>query len=83
SWASSVETQNLHYLTNSLRPLHVNIEQEIRRCLIGESNADEFFAEIAVEGLLRADSTARAAGYNTAVQNGWMSRNGVRRLENR
>ncbi|KSF01258.1 phage portal protein [Pseudomonas aeruginosa] len=82
SWASSVEAQNLHFLTNSLRPLLVNIEQEITRCLIGEADADEFFAEFAVEGLLRADSTARAAWYNTALQNGWMSRNEVRRLEN-
>ncbi|MBN0437926.1 phage portal protein, partial [Pseudomonas aeruginosa] len=54
----------------------------ITRCLIGEADADEFFAEFAVEGLLRADSTARAAWYNTALQNGWMSRNEVRRLEN-
>ncbi|HBO3486369.1 phage portal protein [Pseudomonas aeruginosa] len=82
SWASSVEAQNLHFLTNSLRPLLVNIEQEITRCLIGEADADEFFAEFAVEGLLRADSTGRAAWYNTALQNGWMSRNEVRRLEN-
>ncbi len=82
SWASSVEAQNLHFLTNSLRPLLVNIEQEITRCLIGEADADEFFAEFAVEGLLRADSAGRGAWYNTALQNGWMSRNEVRRLEN-
>lgn len=82
SWASSVEAQNLHFLTNCLRPLLVNIEQEITRCLIGEADAEEFFAEFAVEGLLRADSAGRAAWYNTALQNGWMSRNEVRRLEN-
>jgi HK97 family phage portal protein len=82
SWASSVEAQNLHFLTNSLRPLLVNIEQEITRCLIGDLDADEYFAEFAVEGLLRADSAGRGAWYNTALQNGWMCRNEVRRLEN-
>ncbi|MPT00952.1 MAG: phage portal protein [Pseudomonas sp.] len=82
SWAASVEAQNLHFLTNSLRPLLVNIEQEITRCLIGEADADDYFAEFAVEGLLRADSAGRGAWYNTALQNGWMSRNEVRRLEN-
>ncbi len=82
SWAASVEAQNLHFLTNSLRPLLVNIEQEITRCLIGEADADEFFAEFSVEGLLRADSSGRGAWYNTALMNGWMSRNEVRRLEN-
>ncbi|CED78846.1 Phage portal protein [Candidatus Hamiltonella defensa (Bemisia tabaci)] len=35
-----------------------------------------------MEGLLRTDSTGRAAYYTTALQNGWMSRNDVRRLEN-
>ncbi|MFJ3487737.1 phage portal protein [Pseudomonas sp. NPDC090202] len=82
SWAASVEAQNLHFLTNSLRPLLVNIEQEITRCLIGDADADEFFAEFSVEGLLRADSSGRGAWYNTALMNGWMSRNEVRRLEN-
>jgi hypothetical protein len=82
SWAASVEAQNLHFLTNSLRPLLVNIEQEITRCLIGDADADEFFAEFSVEGLLRADSAGRGAWYNTALMNGWMSRNEVRRLEN-
>lgn len=82
SWASSVEAQNLHFLTNSLRPLLVNIEQEITRCLIGDADADEYFAEFAVEGLLRADSAGRGAWYNTALQNGWMCRNEVRKLEN-
>ena len=80
SWASSVEGMNLLFLTNTLRPMLVNIEQEISRCLL---NGDEdLFAEFSVEGLLRADSAGRAAYYTTALQNGWMSRNDVRRLEN-
>ncbi|MGK9517718.1 phage portal protein, partial [Salmonella enterica subsp. enterica] len=68
------------FLTNTLRPLLVNIEQEIARCLLG--NDEDYFAEFSVEGLLRADSAGRAAYYTTALQNGWMSRNDVRRLEN-
>ncbi|MCH0622261.1 phage portal protein, partial [Klebsiella pneumoniae] len=62
------------------RPLLVNIEQEIGRCLLDSD--DEVFAEFSVEGLLRADSAGRAAYYTSALQNGWMSRNDVRRLEN-
>lgn len=82
SWASSVEGMNLLFLTNTLRPLLVNIEQEIQRCLLNTVNDEDLFAEFAVEGLLRADSAGRAAYYTTALQNGWMSRNDVRRLEN-
>lgn len=80
SWASSVEGQNLQFLTNCLRPLLENIEQEIFRCLLDRD--DRYFAEYAVEGLLRADSQGRASYYNICLQNGWMSRNEVRRLEN-
>lgn len=82
SWAASTESQNLHFLTNCLRPLLVNIEQEITRCLIGDQDSDEFFAEFSVEGLLRADSAGRSAYYNGALTNGWMNRNEVRRKEN-
>ena len=80
SWASSLEGMNLQCLTHTLRPLLVNIEQEIGRCLLDSD--DEVFAEFSVEGLLRADSAGRAAYYTSALQNGWMSRNDVRRLEN-
>ncbi|HID4201222.1 TPA: phage portal protein [Klebsiella pneumoniae] len=80
SWASSLEGMNMLFLTHTLRPLLVNIEQEIARCLL---NSDEdLFVEFSVEGLLRADSAGRAAYYTSALQNGWMSRNDVRRLEN-
>jgi len=80
SWASSLEGMNLQFLTHTLRPLLVNIEQEIARCLLGGD--EDLFAEFSVEGLLRADSAGRAAYYTSALQNGWMSRNDVRRLEN-
>ncbi|KIS45328.1 phage portal protein, HK97 family [Kosakonia sacchari] len=80
SWASSLEGMNLQFLTHTLRPLLVNIEQEISRCLLG--GEEDVFAEFSVEGLLRADSAGRAAYYTSALQNGWMSRNDVRRLEN-
>ncbi|MDF4667620.1 phage portal protein, partial [Vibrio parahaemolyticus] len=80
SWASSVEGMNMQFLTNTLRPLLVNIEQEISRCLL--NGDDNYYAEFSVEGLLRADSAGRSAYYTTALQNGWMSRNDVRRLEN-
>lgn len=80
SWSSSVEGMNMQFLTNTLRPLLINIEQEISRCLL--NGDDDLFAEFSVEGLLRADSAGRSAYYTTALQNGWMSRNDVRRLEN-
>lgn len=82
SWASSVESQNLHFLTSCLRPLLVNIEQEILRCLVEDEGAGDVFAEFSVEGLLRADSAGRAAYYRFGLQDGWLNRDEVRAKEN-
>lgn len=80
SWASSTEAMNLQFLTNTLRPMLTNIEQELNRCLL--ANDERYYVEFSVEGLLRADSAGRASYYSTLLQNGVMSRNEVRRLEN-
>ena len=41
-----------------------------------------YFARFNVEGLLRGDYQSRMNGYATARQNGWMSANDIRELEN-
>lgn len=82
SWASSAEAQDLQFLKYSLRPLLVNIEQEISRCLIGRGDKDTFFVSFNIEGLLRADSKTRSEYYASAANNGWMSRNEIRQKEN-
>jgi len=80
SWASSVEGMNLQFLTNTLRPLIENIEQELNMGLLGGDHP--FFFEFAVEGLLRTDTKGRAEFYASAAQNGYMNRNEIRRREN-
>ena len=80
SWASSIESLYTQFLITGLRPMLVNIEQEIGRCLLDDD--DRYFAEFAVEGLLRADSNGRASFYKQALQDGWMNRNEVRAKEN-
>lgn len=82
SWASSVEGMNQQFLSHTLRPILVNLEQEIARSLIPALESETIFAEFNVEGLLRADSKGRVEYYNAAVNNGWMSRNEVRQKEN-
>lgn len=82
SWASSTEGMNMQFLTNTLRPMLVNIEQEIARCLIGVAESEKYYVEFGVEGLLRADSKGRAEYYASALDHGWYNRNEVRRKEN-
>lgn len=82
SWASSAEAQDVQILKYTFRPLLVNIEQEISRCLIGRMESDVIYPQFNVEGLLRADSVTRSNYYNSSLNNGWMSRNEVRAKEN-
>jgi len=42
----------------------------------------KYFIKFNVEGLLRGDYQSRMSGYATARQNGWMSTNDIRELEN-
>jgi HK97 family phage portal protein len=82
NFGTGLEQQLMGYLMFSLRPILIRIEQAIRRSLITPAERGRLVPEFAVEGLLRADSKGRAQFYATMVQNGIMSRNEVRRLEN-
>ncbi len=82
SWGTGIEQQFIGFLTVALRPLLRRIENSITRSLFTPAERARFHAEFAIEGLLRADSAARAALYASAGQNGWMTRNEIRALEN-
>jgi hypothetical protein len=43
---------------------------------------EKYFAEHSVSGLLRGDHASRSAYYVSALQNGWMTVNEIRELEN-
>ena len=63
-------------------PWIVRWEQSINRALLSENEKAAYFVKFNVEGLLRGDYQSRMAGYATARQNGWMSANDIRELEN-
>lgn len=81
SWASSLENMNLGFLTYALRPTLVRIEQSISKKLLTPQERQTIRPKFSVEGLLRANYQTRVSGYTSALQNGWMSRNEVRALE--
>lgn len=82
SWGSGLEQQNLAFLAYTLRPYLIRIENSINRWIIPKDEQARYYVEHNVEGLLRADSAARASYYATMVQNGLMDRNEVRGREN-
>ncbi|WP_407410749.1 phage portal protein [Acinetobacter sp.] len=81
SWASSFSGMNQGFLTYSLRPALVRYEQVIARKLLVGTDKYKFRPKFSVSGLLRADDAARASYYSTMTQNGLMTRNEVRELE--
>lgn len=81
NWGSGIEQQMIGFLTFSVRPLVVSIEQHANLRFFSRVERKTFFMRVAIEGLLRTDSATRAAFYASALQNGWMNRNTVCRLE--
>jgi HK97 family phage portal protein len=82
NWGTGREQINLAFLQYVLRAYTKRLEQGITKWLLKPSERGRIYAEFSVEGLLRADSAGRAAFYAAMVQNGIMTRNEVRDLEN-
>jgi HK97 family phage portal protein len=79
---SNIEQQSLEFVKYTLDPWVVRWEQSMCRILLSESEKPAYFIKFNVDGLLRGDYASRMAGYATARQNGWMSANDIRELEN-
>ena len=78
---SNIENMSREFVTYTLDPWVVRWEQAMHRALLSEDEKKDFFFKFNVEGLLRGDYASRMTGYATARQNGWMSANDIRRLE--
>ncbi len=78
---SNIEQQSLEFVKYTLDPWVVRWEQSISRALFSEDEKKTYFVKFNVEGLLRGDYQSRMNGYAIARQNGWMSANDIRELE--
>lgn len=78
---SNIEHQSIEFVQHTIRPWLVRWEQEISRSLLDEKERLLYFAKFNVDGLLRGDYKSRTEGYAIARQNGWLSINDIRRLE--
>jgi HK97 family phage portal protein len=82
SWGTGMEQQMLGFLSFTLLPWMKRIEQSINRRLLHPGERRRFYAKFNPEGLLRADSAARAAFYSSMTQNGIYTRDDCRIKEN-
>ena len=79
---SNIEQQSLEFVKYTLEPWVTRWEQTIQRSLLSTGEKSRYFVKFNLEGLLRGDYQSRMNGYATARQNGWMSANDIRELEN-
>ena len=79
---SNIEQQSLEFVKYTLDPWVSRWEQNMARSLLTAEEKQNYFIKFNVDGLLRGDYQSRMNGYATARQNGWMSANDIRELEN-
>jgi HK97 family phage portal protein len=83
SWGTGLAEQVLGFQKFTLRRRLKRIEQALEQQLLTpEDRAAGIVIEFNLEGLLRGDSGARSTFYQSALNNGWMTINEVRALEN-
>ena len=79
---SNIEQQSLEFVKYTLDPWVIRWEQSIQRSLMSKDEKAVYFVKFNLEGLLRGDYQSRMNGYAIGRQNGWMSANDIRELEN-
>ena len=79
---SNIEQQSLEFVKYTLDPWVIRWEQSLARVLLSADEKKKYFIHFNLEGLLRGDYQSRMNGYAIGRQNGWMSANDIRELEN-
>lgn len=78
---SNIEQQSLEFVKYTLDPWVIRWEQALQRSLLLPREKAEYFIKLNVDGLLRGDYQSRMNGYSIARQNGWLSANDIREME--
>lgn len=79
---SNIEHQSISFAVHTIRPWLVRIEQSMNKALFSENERGKYFVKFNMDGLMRGDYKSRMEGYAIARQNGWMSADDIRGLEN-
>jgi HK97 family phage portal protein len=78
---SNIEQQSLEFVKYTLDPWVIRWEQSLMRSLFTPAEKQQYFIKLNVDGLQRGDYQSRMNGYATGRQNGWLSANDIRELE--
>jgi HK97 family phage portal protein len=78
---SNIEHQSIEFVTDTIRPEVVRIEQAMNRALLLDGDRLDFFIEANLEGLLRGDIKSRYEAYKIGLSYGWLSPDEIRSFE--
>lgn len=79
---SNIEQQSLEFVKYTLNPWVARWEQSLAHALLLPGEKTKYVVKFNVDGLLRGDYQSRMNGYAIGRQNGWLSANDIRELEN-
>lgn len=79
---SNIEQQSLEFVKYTLGPWVSRWEQAMSQSLLTPEERTRYEIHFNVDGLLRGDYESRMNGYAVGRQNGWLSANDIRELEN-
>jgi len=78
---SNIEHQSISFIDNTIVPWVSRLEQSMQKALFTGEEKKEFLIKFNLNARLRGDAASRAAFYQTMRQNGIMSANDIRELE--
>lgn len=78
---SSVEQNNIAFVTHTLRPIVQKLESAFTPLMASEPGGATAFIKFTLDGLLRGDANSRFTAYSTGLQAGYLTINDIRRLE--
>ena len=78
---SNIEHQAIEFVKYTMLPWFSRWEQALDAKLLSEGERERYFTRFVVDGLMRGDTTSRYQAYAIGRQNGWLSANDIRELE--
>lgn len=78
---SNIESQEISFVRDAILPWSTRWEQAGYRDLLSPEERREYFFKLLLQGLMRGETDVRYASYKEGFQNGWMTPNEIRELE--
>lgn len=75
----NMEQRSIEFVQHSLVPWLIRWEQEVKKKILNKGE----YLKFSVDGLQRGDINSRYAAYSTGIQNGFLTPNEVREMEER